>query len=155
MDKMEKIHPDFSGTWTITSVENIEAFCAAIGMGWLKRKAITFVFSKCPPSVKITADGDTINIVHYMRKDTEDGCVDFLKVGEETEGKGCNGAKQKRFTSWHDNKLKIKTTHEDPNLPDIETTWDLEGDIITQENRCKDVVFVRKLQKKNPPAATK
>ena len=166
MDKIEKNHPDFmektetnnpyfSGNWNIISVENMESFLAGIGMGWICRKAITFVFSKCPPSVKITIDGNAITIVHYMWKDTEEGCVDVLKVGEETEGKGMNGNKQKHFTSWDGNKLKIKTTGEDFNLPEIETTWDLEGDIITQEHRLKDVVFVRKLQKKKFLAAIK
>ena len=147
MAEADNNHSDYSGKWKVFEVENVEPFLTLMGVGWLTRKAISKLASTFPPTLEVTVDGNTITVVTYTKKDTK---TDIFKIGEETEGVSMNGAKLKRFTSWDGNKLIVKITHDDPKLPDIESTWSLEGNIFTQENHCKDVKFVRKLQKQVP-----
>mmetsp|Transcript_31226 Transcript_31226/g.50650 ORF Transcript_31226/g.50650 Transcript_31226/m.50650 type:complete len:155 (+) Transcript_31226:35-499(+) len=133
-EKESKQATDFSGTWSLVTNENLDAFLQSQGVAYLQRT----VAAKASITVQIVHKGDALNITTTisMKVVTKEQKVQLTLDGTVVDTTAPSGDAAKVSAVWSDDKTKIILDTE--NLTK-KTTATIER-TMPDQNQMKDVV---------------
>ncbi|GMR57836.1 hypothetical protein PMAYCL1PPCAC_28031, partial [Pristionchus mayeri] len=130
----------YFGRFKLDSSDNFEEYLKATGVGWLKRRLISFaqidkVFTKAGPQSFHFYNLSTAKSLHYKN----------IVLGKEFIGKGIDSTKHKITFTFRNGKLYEKHVPTDPNgeQKEDEYAFKLEGDTLVQTLQAGGVVAQR------------